>query len=147
MALFNNNKNNTSTNKAAKAMNSTIIAEGTRIKGTLELSNDIQVDGYVEGKITTDQTLIVSNTGRMKGEIYANKMVVNGKIEGSCYANTIEVMNNGHVSGTIYCNDLSIDRGGRFNGESFPLQDETIELINKPVAAEELESQKQLEKA
>ncbi|MGF1759806.1 polymer-forming cytoskeletal protein [Photobacterium sagamiensis] len=90
----------------------------------------MQVDGYVEGKIRTEQTLVISTKGRVKGEIIANHVVINGLYDGTCYANTIEILQEGKASGTIYCDDLSIERGGSFLGETHPTSKETVIAIN-----------------
>ncbi|WP_245905423.1 bactofilin family protein [Photobacterium lipolyticum] len=90
----------------------------------------MQVDGYVEGKIRTEQTLVISTKGRVKGEIIANHVVINGLHDGTCYANTIEILQEGKASGTIYCDDLSIERGGSFLGETHPTSKETVIAIN-----------------
>ncbi|OAN11734.1 hypothetical protein A3K86_21885 [Photobacterium jeanii] len=96
----------------------------------------MQVDGIIEGKLRLEKTLIVSNSGRLKGEIFADKIIVNGLIEGTCYANAIEILDKGKVSGTIYCDDLSIERGGCFLGSTHPAeQEQVIELPKEKKAA------------
>ncbi|PST91097.1 bactofilin family protein [Photobacterium jeanii] len=114
----------------------TVIAKGCNITGELQLACDIQVDGIIEGKLRLEKTLIVSNSGRLKGEIFADKIIVNGLIEGTCYANAIEILDKGKVSGTIYCDDLSIERGGCFLGSTHPAeQEQVIELPKEKKAA------------
>ncbi|WP_332308697.1 polymer-forming cytoskeletal protein [Photobacterium marinum] len=112
------------------------MAKGCNITGELQLACDIQVDGIIEGKLRLEKTLVVSNSGRLKGEIYADKIVVNGLIEGTCYANAIEILDKGKVTGTIYCDDLSIDRGGCFLGSTHPAEKEqVVELSPKEKAS------------
>ncbi|KMV31656.1 hypothetical protein AB733_05720 [Photobacterium swingsii] len=86
----------------------------------------MQVDGIVEGKLRLEKTLVVSDSGRLKGDIYADKIIVNGLIEGTCYANAIEILDKGKVTGTIYCDDLSIERGGSFLGSTYPAEKEQV---------------------
>ncbi|WP_246201166.1 bactofilin family protein [Vibrio ziniensis] len=76
----------------------------------------MQVDGAVEGEIHVNKTLIISESGRASGEIFAKHIVINGEFEGICHATKIEILRRGKVTGTIYSDDLSIEQGGRFNG-------------------------------
>lgn len=69
---------------------------------------------------------MVSKSGRIKGEIYADKIIVNGLIEGTCYANAIEIIESGKISGTIYCDNLSIEQGGKFFGSTHPAEKEQV---------------------
>nr|WP_299020266.1 polymer-forming cytoskeletal protein [uncultured Photobacterium sp.] len=116
--------------------------------GELQLACDIQVDGVIEGKLRLEKALVVSNTGRLKGEIFADKIVVNGLIEGTCYANAIEILDNGKVSGTIYCDNLSIERGGCFLGSTHPAEKEqVVELSSKEKTASKTTKKKPEQKA
>ena len=95
----------------------------------------MQVDGHIEGKLRLEKNLVVSNTGRLKGEIYADKIIVNGSVEGTCIANAIEILDKGIVSETIYCDNLSIERGGKFFGTTHPAeQKQVVELTPKDKA-------------
>ena len=86
----------------------------------------MQVDGNIEGTLKLDKGLIVSRSGAIKGEIWADKIIVNGEIEGVCRANAIEILDKGVVSGSIYCDNLSIDRGGKFFGTTFPAETQHV---------------------
>lgn len=111
---------------------STLIAEGCFIQGELELACDMQVDGHIEGKLILEKNLMISRKGRLKGEIQADKIVVNGFVEGTCRANVMEILENGVVSGTIFCDNLSIERGGKFLGTTHSTeQEQVVEFIPK----------------
>ena len=117
-------------NKQSKATGqhaaTTVIAKGCNITGELQLACDIQIDGIIEGKLRIDKNLVVSKSGRIKGEIYADKIIVNGLIEGTCYANAIEIIESGKISGTIYCDNLSIEQGGKFFCSTHPAEKEQV---------------------
>ncbi|MEL6117017.1 polymer-forming cytoskeletal protein [Photobacterium sp. SP02] len=134
MGLF--SKSAGSTGKHSTA---TIIAQGCSFKGDIELSGNIQVDGYIEGRIRTEQTLSISATGRVSGEIFASKVVINGLHEGACHADSIEILEKGKAKGVIYTNDICIERGGCFHGQTYPADKEKVVTISKeePVKAAE----------
>lgn len=68
--------------KPSKQSATTLIATGCHVEGQLKLESDMHVDGTVVGQITVDQSLIISQSGRVVGDIYAGKVIVNGIIEG-----------------------------------------------------------------
>ncbi|MCL9781761.1 polymer-forming cytoskeletal protein [Vibrio sp. S4M6] len=104
----------------------TLIAKGCSITGQLKLESDLQVDGSVEGQINAEKTLVISETGMVSGEIFADRVLVNGRFEGKCYAASIEILSKGKVSGTLYTDDLSIEQGGKFLGETLASPDKQV---------------------
>ncbi|MGF1684461.1 polymer-forming cytoskeletal protein [Photobacterium minamisatsumaniensis] len=101
----------------------------------------MQVDGTIDGKLRLEKLLMVSKTGRITGEVFADKMVVSGIIKGKCYANTIEILENGKIEGDIYCDDLSIARGGKFFGQTHPEEKEQVVELNHKTKANEKKEQ------
>lgn len=114
----------------------TVIAQGCTINGSLRLSCDMQVDGYIEGKIVSEKTLVISGTGRIKGELTADKVIINGLFEGDCFANSVEILPQGKAHGVIHCDDLSIERGGSFIGKTMPTSTEQVISLPKTEPAE-----------
>ena len=94
----------------------TVIAKGCVINGQLRLENDVQIDGRIEGTLNVGHTVIISESGLIKGEVFAERVIVNGIFEGTCHAGVIEILSNGYIKGTIYSDNLSIESGGRFHG-------------------------------
>ncbi|MFC3023611.1 polymer-forming cytoskeletal protein [Vibrio zhugei] len=76
----------------------------------------MQVDGEIDGQTHVDKKLVISESGSIKGDVYAEHFIVNGRFNGICYADKVEILSKGDVEGTIYSDDLSIEAGGRFKG-------------------------------
>ncbi|MBF9003391.1 polymer-forming cytoskeletal family protein [Vibrio sp. CAIM 722] len=115
----------------------TLIAEGCSITGHFKVENNIQVDGSIDGQLHIDKTLVISESGKVSGEVYAEHIVVNGQFDGTCYADKIEILSKGHVNGTIYSDDLSIEHGGRFNGVTHPTpEQQVVDLKEAKVSSE-----------
>jgi cytoskeletal protein CcmA (bactofilin family) len=96
----------------------------------------MQVDGYVEGKIVSEKTLVISGTGRIKGELTADKVIINGLFEGDCFANSVEILPQGKAHGVIHCDDLSIERGGSFIGKTMPTSTDQVISLPKTESSE-----------
>ncbi len=125
MGIFSRNRGAKSRSAAA-----TLIAKGCVVSGKLKLENDIQVDGKVDGQLNVEGTLVISESGYVKGEVIAKRMVVNGVIEGVCHAEHIQVLSKGQVKGKILSQNLSIEPGGKFFGETAELPKEDVVSIN-----------------
>ncbi|AYV23943.1 MULTISPECIES: polymer-forming cytoskeletal protein [Vibrio] len=127
MGIFSKNSGTKSRSAAA-----TLIAKGCTISGKLKLESDIQVDGIVDGQVHVEGSLVVAESGRVKGEIFAKQLIVNGIVEGNCHAEHIQILANGRVKGKVWSNNLSIEPGGKFFGETaeFP-DDEVVSLKSK----------------
>lgn len=92
----------------------------------------MHVDGTVVGHVTVEQSLIISQTGRVVGDVFAGKLIVNGVVEGTVHANSLEILENGRVQGTIFTDDLSIERGGKFIGDiKDAIKEQIVELNEK----------------
>ncbi|MEE2023193.1 polymer-forming cytoskeletal protein [Alkalimonas sp. MEB004] len=101
----------------------------------------MHIDGYMEGKINTEKTLVISRSGRVKGEIIADKVIINGLFEGECYANHVEILPDGKAQGCIHSDELSIERGGQFIGESQPTAEDQVVKLQKSEPKPELADQ------
>jgi cytoskeletal protein CcmA (bactofilin family) len=121
MGIFSKNSGTKSRSAA-----STLIAKGCVISGKLKLENDIQVDGIVEGQLHIEGVMVVAESGRVKGEIYAKQLIVNGMLEGDCHAEQIQILANGRVKGKVWSNNLSIEPGGKFFGETAELPEKDV---------------------
>ena len=130
MAIFNNGN---ITNKSDKTdANTTIITTGATIKGEVELSCNLYIDGELEGFIHSSKEVNVGKNGHVKGDITTKRLVVQGFVEGSVHAERVEIKAAGHVKGEIISVELVIEPKGIFEGNSMiqantskPLQSET----------------------
>ncbi len=75
--------------------------------------------------------VVISHEGCVKGEIFAEKIVVNGVVNGSCYANAVEILEKGKITGSAFSDNLSIDRGGLFFGDIHPMEKPAVSSIDK----------------
>lgn len=94
-----------------------ILGQGCKVKGEIELKGTIRVDGEFEGKIECPDTLIVGKSGIVKANVNVKNAVIGGKIIGNIAAtNKIELQTGSHVEGDIATTRLVIDEGVFFEG-------------------------------
>ncbi|MCL9776900.1 bactofilin family protein [Vibrio methylphosphonaticus] len=90
------------------------------------------MDGFLDGQVNVEGAIIIAESGRVKGEVFAKHIIVNGLFEGDCHAEHIQILSNGRVKGRVWSNNLSIETGGKFFGETAELAEtEIVELSAK----------------
>lgn len=107
-------------NKPQNRIDSLIGAE-TKVDGDLSFGGGLRVDGEVNGNViaTPDKpsTLVLSEQGRVKGEINVTHLVVNGTVEGPVRATEyLELQGKAKVTGDIYYKTLEIQLGAIVEG-------------------------------
>ena len=113
MAVFN------SSNQSSKEHNNTtIITEGSLIKGEMELSCALYIDGNFEGTIHSSSAVTVGRNGKIDGDVFAKKLIIQGSITGSANADRVEIHAEGKMSGSVTSSELVIEAQAVFEGES-----------------------------
>ena len=117
-----------------------VLSSDVEIKGSVKFTNDLVVDGKIEGEITSDGNLTVGENARLKAEIKTATVVVYGKVHGNLTASDrVELKSSAEVVGDIKAKTLSIEAGAIFVGKSTvgtPAQAPAqASPANKPAAA------------
>ncbi|WP_020395821.1 bactofilin family protein [Thiolinea disciformis] len=99
----------------------TLIGRGTTIDGDLHFSGNLNVEGVIKGNLTADNddsTLILSEQGRIQGEVRVSSMLLNGAIDGDVFANgKVELFEKARICGDVYYNLLEMAVGAEVNGK------------------------------
>jgi cytoskeletal protein CcmA (bactofilin family) len=95
-----------------------IITAGTKITGNINLSCNLYIDGYFEGNINSEQEINIGKNGKIKGEITALRVIVQGLAEGSINATRVDIKPDGKVTGSIESEEFVIEAKGIFEGNS-----------------------------
>jgi hypothetical protein len=109
-------------NRSKAAPIDSLIGAGTTIVGDLTFKGGMRIDGFVKGTILsegqTGSTLIVSESGRVEGEIRAPRVVINGEILGPVYATeSAELMPKARVAGDLHYRKIEIHMGAQLTGK------------------------------
>ena len=100
----------------------TLISAQTDIKGDLTVSGAIHVDGLVTGNITAEPgsqaTVLISEKGRILGDISAPNVIINGEVRGDVRAFTnLELAEKSRITGDVYYANMEMVMGGQVNGQ------------------------------
>lgn len=87
------------------------------IKGDIVSSEEIFVDGQVEGKLEVNQGLTVGPHGKVRASIKAREVIVSGDVQGNVVVSEkITIHRNGSLIGDIKTAGIVIDDGAYFKG-------------------------------
>lgn len=109
------------------------VGPGLHIKGQISGSEDLYVEGNIEGPVDLGEaTFTVGLGAKVVSEVKAREMVIHGEVKGALTANDrIEIKKDGSVMGNLATGRILIEDGAHFKG--------SIEILRDgvPAAAEE----------
>jgi cytoskeletal protein CcmA (bactofilin family) len=94
------------------------IGKSVVIKGELNGSEDLTIEGQVEGTIQLrDHILTIGPNGKIKAQIFAKAVIVLGSVTGNVTASEkVDIRDNGSVDGDIISPRVAIAEGAHFRG-------------------------------
>lgn len=94
------------------------IGQTIHIKGELTGTEDLTVEGRVEGKIELkDHNLTIGPNGKIKADVYAKSIAITGEVLGNIFASEkVEIHNSGVLKGDITSPRIVIADGAQFKG-------------------------------
>ena len=117
------------------AEGSTVIGKSVIIRGELSGSEDLFMDGEIEGTITlTDSRLTVGPNARIHADINVQDVIVFGSIEGNVKATgRLELRQSASVTGDIQAGRLSIEESASLRGRVELTGASTVTPVARPV--------------
>jgi len=118
------------------------IGKSVVIKGELNGSEDLTIEGQVEGKIELRQNVLtIGPNGRIKAQVFAKSVVVLGEVTGNVTASEkVDIRDNGSVDGDIAAPRVAIAEGAHFRGSIDMQKAGGKNADAKPVEAKPAES-------
>jgi cytoskeletal protein CcmA (bactofilin family) len=123
------------------------IGKSVVIKGELSGSEDLTIEGQVEGKIELRQNVLtIGPNGRIKAQVFAKSVIILGEVTGNVTAtDKVDIRDNGSVDGDIAAPRVAIAEGAHFRGSidmqksggSKPAEPRAEKPEAKPAAARE----------
>ncbi|HSC27391.1 MAG TPA: polymer-forming cytoskeletal protein [Vicinamibacterales bacterium] len=94
------------------------IGKSVVIKGELSGSEDLTIEGQVEGKIELRQNVLtIGPNGRIKAQLFAKSVIILGEVTGNVTASEkVDIRDNGSVDGDIASPRVAIAEGAHFRG-------------------------------
>ena len=120
------------------------IGKSVVIKGELNGSEDLTIEGQVEGKIELkEHVLTIGSNGKIYAEVFAKALIVLGEVNGNIAASEkVEIRDGGSVDGDIVSPRIAIAEGAHFRG-SVDMQRKSVQQSTQPRPAAQATPQEQ----
>ena len=104
-------------NQAMTSGQTSIIAQGCKFDGKVEVRGTLRIEGEFKGDIGTPESLVIGKTGVVHANCTVKNAIIGGQLFGNIVAeNKIELQSGSHVEGDIKTKRLVIDEGVFFEG-------------------------------
>lgn len=103
----------------------TLIGQGVEVTGDVIFEGGLHLDGAITGNVSTADNaegavLVISERGRVEGDVHVAYAVINGEVSGNVYASEkLELSANARISGNVEYNLLEMVSGAEINGQMF----------------------------
>ncbi|WP_260705307.1 bactofilin family protein [Edaphobacter flagellatus] len=117
------------------AEGSTVIGKSVSIRGELSGSEDLMIDGDIEGTITLpENSLTIGPNARIVADIKVRNLIVFGNVKGTLHVSgRVDLRHSAVVNGDIFGGRLSIEENAMLKGKVELKSERTVEVL-PPVA-------------
>lgn len=128
-------------NKIRTAKIETLIGQSIELNGDLTFSGGLHLDGTINGNVTAeegvDSVLVISEKGRIEGDVKVSYAVINGEVSGNVFATEkLELSHKARITGNVHYNLLEMSVGAAVNGNMLHVKNEKKLLEHQRVKAE-----------
>ena len=96
-----------------------VISKAVKITGQVESTEDIQINGEVDGDVRGVSVTVGSNA-RIKGNVYGDAVELAGTVEGKIEAQKVVLTSTAHMDGDVIHQDIRIESGAYVSGHLRP---------------------------
>ena len=96
-----------------------MLAADLSVKGDIDASADLHIDGNVDGDITC-ASLVQGETSVIAGGIFAQSARLSGEVRGSITCGELVVLKSARIHGDVSYDSLTIEQGAIIDGRLSP---------------------------
>jgi cytoskeletal protein CcmA (bactofilin family) len=112
----------------------TLIGRDTHLKGDINFSGGLRIDGSIQGTIVANDDgslLTLSEQGKIDGEVRVPNLIINGEINGNVFASEhVELAPKARINGNLYYRMIEMAMGSEVNGQLIRSQDEDEDILH-----------------
>lgn len=102
----------------ATAPAETVVGPSVKIQGDLNSEGNIKIEGQVNGKVKTTQSVFIGESAKITADIVTGNAVVGGEVQGNIKATgNLVLESTARVLGDITCSVLRVEDGALFSGK------------------------------
>jgi cytoskeletal protein CcmA (bactofilin family) len=112
-------------NKKKQPPIKSLIAHGSHITGCVKFTDGLRIDGTLVGDIVANEDqasiLVVSETALITGALYADHIVISGRVNGPVHAKLmLELQPKARIEGDVFYRALEMHQGAIIAGQLRP---------------------------
>ena len=96
-----------------------VISKALKITGQLESTENIRIEGEVDGDVRALSVKVGSNA-KVKGNVYGDEVELSGTVDGKIEAKKVVLTRTAHMSGDVIHQDITIESGAFIDGHCKP---------------------------
>ena len=94
------------------------IDQGSEFEGKLSFKDTVRIDGRFRGEISSENTLIVGESGEIEATIHSKTVAISGTVIGDVNAEAkVVVHKTGRVQGNVATKTLVVEEGATIEGQ------------------------------
>jgi cytoskeletal protein CcmA (bactofilin family) len=94
------------------------IDQGSSFEGKLSFKDTVRIDGHFSGQITSENTLVVGESGVIEANVRSQVVIVSGTVAGDIVATSKVILHKtAHIDGNVQTPSLVMEDGAILNGE------------------------------
>lgn len=114
--------NSAKKSKTSGAKVDTLVGQQTEIFGDIHFTGGLHIDGVIKGNVSakddSDSVAIVSERGRVEGELRVPNLLINGHVAGDVHAaERLDLAKDARVRGDVYYHTMEMASGAEVNGK------------------------------
>jgi len=118
---------------------SSIIDKSMTVSGEISFKGKARIDGVINGNIEGEH-LILSETGKVTGDISVSSLNCYGSLEGNVRANILTARKNCFILGKLIAESLTVEPGAAIEGEIKAASKESKTMQTKGATAKPVSS-------
>ena len=100
----------------------TLIGQGMEINGDVKFNGGLHLDGKIAGNCIAENgensVFVVSDKGRVEGDVSVSFAIINGEVIGNVYASEkLELSDKARITGNVHYSLLEMASGAEVNGK------------------------------
>jgi cytoskeletal protein CcmA (bactofilin family) len=107
------------TPSSTHSQSTSVISKALKITGQLESTENIQIDGEIDGDVR-GVSVKVGHNAKVKGSVYGEEVELSGTVEGKIEAKKVVLTSSAHMSGDVIHQDITIQSGAYIAGHLRP---------------------------
>ena len=111
-----------------------LIGNGTTIKGDIESSGDIRIDGHLIGSLKSNGKVFIGQSGIMEGDLTCKQAEISGVVKGNIKTDELTALKaTSKVEVDLTTKQLLIEVGAQFTGKCVMGQQSTISMPKQKI--------------